>query len=104
MVRNEFNLLKHELIGLKVKIIKAKNKNLEKIVGTVIDETYNTLIIEKLNGKTKVVPKKGTVFIFELDNNKKVKVLGDLIIGRPEDRIKKKFPKWKISEIKLKEK
>lgn len=100
MVRNEYNLVRHELIGLKVKILDSKNKSLKKIKGIVIDETYNTIIIEKKNKKRKVVPKKSTIFLFELDNNKKVKVLGDILIGRPEDRIKKKFPKWKLSELK----
>ncbi|MEM5872771.1 MAG: ribonuclease P protein subunit [Candidatus Aenigmatarchaeota archaeon] len=95
MVRNEYNLVRHELIGLKVKILDSKNKSLKKIKGIVVDETYNTIIIEKKNKKRKVVPKKSTIFLFELDNNKKVKVLGDILIGRPEDRIKKKFPKWK---------
>ncbi|MBU5682528.1 MAG: ribonuclease P protein subunit [Candidatus Aenigmarchaeota archaeon] len=95
MVRNEYNLVRHELIGLKVKILDSKNKSLKKIKGIVVDETYNTIIIEKKNKKRKIVPKKSTIFLFELDNNKKVKVLGDILIGRPEDRIKKKFPKWK---------
>lgn len=100
MVRNEYNLVRHELIGLKVKILDSKNKSLKKIKGIVVDETYNTIIIEKKNKKRKIVPKKSTIFLFELDNNKKVKVLGDILIGRPEDRIKKKFPKWKLSELK----
>ncbi|MEM0476407.1 MAG: ribonuclease P protein subunit [Candidatus Aenigmatarchaeota archaeon] len=100
MVRNEYNLVRHELIGLKVKILDSKNKSLKKIKGIVIDETYNTIIIEKKNKKRKIVPKKSTIFLFELENNKKVKVLGDVLIGRPEDRIKKKFPKWKLSELK----
>lgn len=99
MPRNEYNLVRHELIGLKVKILDAKNKSLKKISGIVIDETYNTLIIEKKNKKRKIVPKKGTVFLFYLENGKKVKVIGDVLIGRPEDRLKKKFPKWKLSEI-----
>lgn len=95
MVRNEYNLVRHELIGLKVKILDSKNKSLKKIKGIVVDETYNTIIIEKENKKRKIVPKKSTIFLFELENSKKVKVLGDILIGRPEDRIKKKFPKWK---------
>lgn len=99
MPRNEFNIIRHELIGLKVKILDAKNKNLKKISGIVVDETYNTLIIEKRNRRRKIVPKSGTTFLFELENGKKVKILGDIIIGRPEDRIKKRFPKWKLSEL-----
>lgn len=99
MPRNEYNLVRHELIGLKVKVLDAKNKSLKKISGMVVDETYNTLIIEKENKKRKIVPKKGTVFLFYLENGKRVKVIGDILIGRPEDRLKKRFPKWKLSEI-----
>ena len=42
-MRNERNILRHELIGLKVKIYKAKNKNLKKISGKVIFETMHML-------------------------------------------------------------
>lgn len=100
-MRNERNILQHELIGLKVRVLKAKNKSFKKISGKVIYETMHMLIIETKDGKRKMVPKKGTTFIFWLDNGKKVKVLGDLLEGRPEDRLKKKFPKWKLSEINL---
>lgn len=99
MPRDEFNLVRHELIGLKVKIIDSKNKKLKGISGAVVYETYNTIIIENLKKKRKTIPKKGTIFVFELENGKKVKILGNILVGRPEDRIKKKFPKWKLSEI-----
>lgn len=99
MPRNEFNLVRHELIGLKAKILEAKNKSLKRISGLVVDETYNTIIIEKKNKKRKIIPKKGTIFLFYINKDKKVKILGDIIIGRPEDRIKKRFPKWKFSKL-----
>jgi len=42
------------LIGKHVTITKAKNKTLEGIKGTVLDETRNTLVIDNktINGKT----------------------------------------------------
>lgn len=87
------NLVKHELIGLEVKIVKNTNTSLVNLKGRVIDETYNTLKIES-DFKEKIIPKNGTVFIFYLPNGKRVEVDGKILISRPEDRIKKKFPRW----------
>jgi len=84
------NLVRHELIGLKVKIAKSTDKTQKGLTGKVIDETYNTLKIETKNGE-KTVIKKNCVFIFALPNKVKVQVDGKLLVGRPEDRIKKKF-------------
>jgi ribonuclease P protein subunit POP4 len=84
------NLVRHELIGLKVKIAKSTDKTQKGLTGKVIDETYNTLKIETKNGE-KTVIKKNCVFIFTLPNKVKVQVDGKLLVGRPEDRIKKKF-------------
>ncbi len=87
------NIVRHELIGLKVKISKSQNKSLVGINGKVIDETYNTFKIET-NTKEKTIPKNGTIFIFHLPNGKRVEVDGKVLISRPEDRIKKKLPRW----------
>ncbi len=93
------NIVRHELIGLKVKVDKCTDKTLEKLVGNVIDESYNMLKIEgKKRGqkttKERTVTKQNCVFIFTLPNTVKVEVEGSLLVGRPEDRIKKKFKKW----------
>ena len=87
------NLVRHELIGLKVKIENSTDTTQKKISGLVIDETYNTLKIETKK-KEKVIPKSNAVFIFTLPNRVKVKVDGKLLVSRPEDRIKKKFARW----------
>lgn len=87
------NLVRHELIGLKVRVKKSTNKSQEGLQGTVIDETYNTIKIET-NRKEKTVVKNITIFIFTLPNGKRVEVDGKLLVSRPEDRIKKKFPRW----------
>ncbi|MCQ6253609.1 ribonuclease P protein component 1 [Methanocaldococcus sp.] len=84
------NILRHELIGLKVTIIDSKNKSMIGIKGKVVDETRNTLIIEKENGKEVIIPKDIATFMFELKGCK-VKVDGRLLIGRPEERLKKKI-------------
>jgi ribonuclease P protein subunit POP4 len=88
------NLVRHELCGLEVKIAKSTDPTQKGLRGKVIDETYNTIKIETKDGKEKIIPKANTVFIFTLPNKTKVEVEGKLLVSRPEDRIKKKFPKW----------
>ena len=87
------NIVRHELCGLNVKIKKSTNKSQVGLKGTVIDETYNTLKIET-NKKEIAIAKNTSIFIFSLPNEKRVEVDGKLLVSRPEDRIKKKFPRW----------
>jgi len=87
------NLVKHELIGLPVEIIESTNKFQIGIKGLVVDEMKNTLTVETDKGLKKI-QKKGATFIFKIPNGKKVKVKGDKIAVRPEERIKLKVKKW----------
>ncbi|MCS7093990.1 MAG: ribonuclease P protein component 1 [Candidatus Aenigmarchaeota archaeon] len=93
MVITEKNLVRHELIGLEVEVLKSTNKFQVGIKGKVVDETYNTLVILTEKGE-KVVAKKDCVFLFKIPNGKKVQVEGWVLVGKPEDRIKKKLSKW----------
>lgn len=88
------NLVRHELCGLLVKIVKSTDPTQKRLSGRVIDETYNTLKIETKQNKEKTVAKVNCVFVFTLPDKTKVQVDGKLLVSRPEDRIKKKFPKW----------
>lgn len=87
------NLVRHELIDLKVKIQKSTNSSQIGLEGRVIDESFKTLVIETNRGE-KTIPKQDTTFLFTLPDTKRVQVDGNLLLGRPEDRIKKKLPKW----------
>ena len=78
-----------ELIGLDAKVTKSTNRDSVGILGKVIDETRNTLVIRQ-NNSDKVVPKETTIFQFTLSNGSVVEVDGNAIVGRPEDRVKKK--------------
>jgi len=86
------NIVKHELIGLKVSIADSKNPSQKGLKGKIINETRNTLVIETDRGK-KTLVKEQCVFVFELDEGK-VKVNGRILLARPEDRIKKKQKNW----------
>ena len=86
------NLVHHEFIGLNVQVTNVKNKSLN-LKGTVIDETKNTIKIEGLDNTEKMIPKQGTLFVFEIPNGEKVEIDGNILSIRPEDRIKKRFKK-----------
>jgi len=91
---NPQNLVRHELIGLNAKVVKTMNRQLEGLVGKVIDETRNTLIL--FNGaKNMIVPKDVVSFNFYLPNGDVVRVDGKRLIGRAEDRIKMKVRNWR---------
>ena len=94
MLITPHNLVRHELIGLKLRIAKSADPTQKGMSGKVIDETYNILKIETKAGKEKTVVKGNSIFVFTLPDKTKVQVDGKLLVSRPEDRIKKKFPKW----------
>jgi len=82
-------IIQGELIGLDAKVVKSTNPSNLSISGKIIDETRNTLIIRQ-NENDKVVTKETAVFQFTLPNGTVLEVEGAAIIGRPEDRVKKK--------------
>ena len=82
------NITRHELIGLEAKISGASNKSQNKIKGLITEETRNTLTIN-YGKKEMTVSKDGASFIFNLGDTS-VEVEGKALIGRPEDRVKKK--------------
>ena len=82
------NITRHELIGLNARISGANNKSQKRIKGLIIAETRNTLTMSHRK-KEKTVAKGETSFIFNLGGTS-VEVEGKSLIGRPEDRVKKK--------------
>ena len=84
------NIHRHELIGLKIEIIKATDKQMISINGFVVDETKNMLIIDssKTDSKRVKIPKKDCVFRFNLPSGEKVDVDGRLLKLKPENRLK----------------
>jgi len=82
-------VIQGELIGLDAKVVKSANPSNLGMSGKIIDETRNTLVIRQ-NENDKVVAKDTAVFQFTLPNGTVVEVEGVAIIGRPEDRVKKK--------------
>lgn len=84
------NILRHELIGLDVEVVRDSNISNISLLGRVFDETRNTLLI-KINEVTKRIAKQNAVFRFKLPDGATLDVDGRGLIGRPEDRVKRKM-------------
>jgi ribonuclease P protein subunit POP4 len=82
------NITRHELIGLDTRISGGSNKSQKRIKGIITDETRNTLTLNQ-KGVDKIIAKGEASFIFNLGGTL-VEVEGRDLIGRPEDRVKKK--------------
>ncbi|MBI4441155.1 ribonuclease P protein subunit [Candidatus Woesearchaeota archaeon] len=78
------NILGHELIGIPINILDAKNRQLVGMTGIVVDETKNTFVLD-VNGKKKRVMKKDIT----LKVGKYI-IQGKLLVARPEERLKVK--------------
>jgi ribonuclease P protein subunit POP4 len=85
---NPKEIIRYELIGLKVEIAESKNKSLIGIKGKIIDETKNLITIEMDNKITKKIIKDQVTLNLKLKDHT-VQVKGQLLVGRPEERIKK---------------
>ncbi|MCL4382003.1 ribonuclease P protein subunit [Candidatus Marsarchaeota archaeon] len=81
------SIVLHELIGLKVEVIRSNDHFQEGIAGIVVDESKNTLTVQTKSGKHKVI-KKISIFKFIADKNS-FTVNGKEINFRPYERTKK---------------
>lgn len=81
-------IIQHEFIGLKAKVVKSTNPDCEGLSGTIIDETRNTFLLNR-NGKERCIIKETSVFHFIYPDGTVVEIDGKLLVSRPEDRIKK---------------
>jgi len=82
------DIIRGEFIGAEGKIAKSQHSSYVGLSGEVINETKNTFTI--LNeGKAKSVIKDSAVFHFKFSDGTIVEIDGKLLVGRPEDRLKK---------------
>ncbi len=83
-------ILQDEFIGLETRVVESSNPSYVGKRGRVIDETRNTLVLLH-NNKQKVIVKETSVFHFKLPDRTVVRIDGKAIIGRPEDRVKRRI-------------
>lgn len=87
------NILRHELLGLPATVTGSTDPGLIHTSGLVVDETRNMLHI--LSGeRVKKIPKSNARFAFTLRDGTRVEVEGDKLVGRPEDRVRRRRRGW----------
>ncbi len=82
------DIISYEFIGTEAKVAKSANPCCKGINGKIIDETRNTFTI-LCDGEKKMVMKNLSVFHFRFSDGTVVEIDGKLLVGRPEDRLKK---------------
>jgi len=80
------NIIRHELIGLPVVVVKASNPRHRGIRGTIIDETKNIFKINTESG-SKMIPKHLSTFRLLLPDGTTVDVNGSVLVMQPEKRV-----------------
>ena len=89
-MKTAVTFVQDEFIGLNAKVVKSSNPSYMGISGKVVDETRNTLVIRQRH-EDKVIVKEAAVFQFTLPDGTVIEVEGKIILGRPEDRMKKRL-------------
>jgi len=84
------DIIREEFIGLEAVVVASRHPGYVGIKGRVIDETRDMFIIEH-GGRRKMVPKAVCTFHFTFPDGTVVEVEGRLLVGRPEDRLKKRL-------------
>ena len=83
------SVVQYEFIGLDTTVVKSSTPDVVGLSGKVVDETRNTLTILQDNTE-KVIVKDTSVFEFVLPDKTVVEIDGKVIMGRPEDRLKRR--------------
>jgi len=83
-------IIQGEFIGLTAKVAQSTQRSNIGIKGKVMDETRNTFII-MCNHEKKTIAKGVSVFHFRMRDGTVVEINGKLLVGRPEDRVKKRI-------------
>ena len=86
-------VLRHELIGLETRVVKSQNPSVVGKKGRIIDETQNTLIL-LVGHEKKVIPKGVVTLRLGLPDGSLVEICGTEVVGRSEDRLKKRTRRW----------
>jgi len=81
-------IIRDEFIGTEGRVAESRHQDYVGIYGEVVDETKNTFTITH-GGKQKSILKEAAVFRFKFSDGTIVEIDGKLLVGRPEDRLKK---------------
>ncbi|TXT53736.1 MAG: Ribonuclease P protein component 1 [Candidatus Thorarchaeota archaeon] len=84
------NLIGHELVGLKAHVCDSRDPTLICRSGKIIGESKEMITLDTDTGNV-LLPKSVCVFDITLPDRTVVRVDGEYLQGRPEDRLKKRL-------------
>ncbi|MBC7129866.1 ribonuclease P protein component 1 [Candidatus Bathyarchaeota archaeon] len=84
------DIIRWEFIGTDARVVKSRNPACIGLKGKVIDETKNTFTILHSGARKKII-KDICAFHFKFSDGTIVEIDGKLLVGRPEDRLKKRI-------------
>ncbi|MCW3995974.1 MAG: ribonuclease P protein component 1 [Candidatus Bathyarchaeota archaeon] len=82
------DIIRYEFIGTEGVVTQSQHQDYVGLKGQVIGETKNTFTFQS-EGKAKRIIKESAIFNFKFNDGTIVEVDGNLLVGRPEDRLKK---------------
>jgi ribonuclease P protein subunit POP4 len=82
------DVIREEFIGTTAAVASSPHAGYLGIHGEVLGETKNTFTIQQ-DGKAKSIVKDQAVFKFQFSDGTVVEIDGNLLVGKPEDRLKK---------------
>jgi len=83
------DIIRCEFIGIEAAVSKSSHSGYVGMSGRVVDETRNTFTVA-CHGERKSVPKGSSTFRFRFPDGTVVEIEGRILVGRPEDRVKKR--------------
>lgn len=82
------DIIRCEFMGTEAKVTRSRHQDYAGIRGRVVDETRNTFTIQ--NGEARrTVLKESAILHFAFSDGTIVEINGRLLVGKPEDRLKK---------------
>ncbi len=88
MKRTPANIIYHELIGLKARIISYPDPNLKGVEGVIVGETRRTILLKTGDKRIRLV-KMHLLLEVEIPGYGWTRVKGELLTGTPQDRAKR---------------
>ena len=82
------DIIRDEFIGTDARVAESRHADYVGASGKVVNETKNTFTIMQAE-KTKQIIKEAAIFRFKFSDGTVVEIDGKLLVGRPEDRLKK---------------
>ncbi|MCY0868806.1 MAG: ribonuclease P protein subunit [Desulfurococcus sp.] len=80
--------IRHDLIGLKIRVLEYPDRKLVGLEGVVVDETLKTILVETADGRRVRVFKFNGLFEFTMPSGETIVIKGWKIVGRPWERLK----------------